>query len=231
MADGSAQARAVGRPAEPRHDYRHWPAIRAVIAANPQWVRDDADLLEALALRPAGDNVVEFGPAALARLSGAAESHAAARAEIEETARANHEAQLRAQAAVLDLLAAADAADLAARVDAAARDRFDLAAGGLAIEGAAPDGWATLPRGFVEHVVGAGAVRFGPVIGADTLFGAHAAEVKSAALVRMSLWGGRAGLLSFGASERGHFAPDAGGELVGFLARIVELAAERLPPR
>ena len=227
MAD-AAKALKVG---DPKHDYRHWPAIRAMILANPAWVRDDAALLDTLALRAAAENVVEFAPAAVAKLSDARSAEASARAEVEATAHANFEAQMRAQSAVIDLLEAADASDLAAQVDAAARTRFDLAAGALAIEGTPPDGWSTLPRGFVDHLLGQGSVRFGPVIGADTLFGACAAEVKSAALVRLRLWGGRAGLLSFGAAEREHFTADMGGELVCFLARIVELAAERCAPR
>ena len=225
------EASKAAKVGDPRHDYRHWPAIRAMILANPAWVRDDQALLDTLSLRPAGANVVEFGPAALARLSDARTAEADARAEIEATARANHEAQVRAQAAVIDLLEASDAEDLAARVGQAARTRFDLAAGGLAIEGAPPQGWATLPRGFVDHVLGGAPARFGPVLGADTLFGDSAAEVKSAALVRLRLWGGRPGLLAFGAAAREHFTPDMSGELVAFLARIVELAAERRPPR
>lgn len=227
MAD-AAQALKVG---DPKHDYRHWPAIRAMILANPAWVRDDAALLDTLALKAAAENVVEFGPAAIAKLSDAKTAEAEARAEIEAVALANYDAQMHSQAAVIDLLEAADASDLAAQVDAAARTRFDLAAGALAIEGTPPDGWSTLPKGFVDHLLGTSPVRFGPVIGADTLFGAHAAEVKSAALVRLRLWGGRPGLLSFGAAAREHFTADMGGELVTFLARIVELAAERWPPR
>ena len=172
MAD-AAKALKVG---DPKHDYRHWPAIRAMILANPAWVRDDEALLDTLALRAAAENVVEFGPAAVAKLSDARAAEASARTEVEATAHANFEAQMRAQSAVIDLLEAADASDLAAQVDAAARTRFDLAAGALAIEGTPPDGWSTLPRGFVDHLLGAGSVRFGPVIGADTLFGACAAE-------------------------------------------------------
>ena len=232
----SAQTdRATAPP--PRHDYRHWPAVRALILANPGWVHGDAELLAALNLRPAASNVVEFGPAALGRLEHARDAERGAREELEALAEANYAAQTAANAAIVDLLEARNASDLAARVDAAARERFDLSCGMIAVEhAAAPAGWRALPSGFSNQILGPANARIGAPVATDMLFGEAAATVRSSALVRMHLWsstsrdGGRAGLLAFGSADPTGFTPDMGAELVAFLARVVERTADRWPP-
>ena len=231
-----ALAQDRGGPA-PRHDYRHWPAVRAVILANPGWVHGDAELLAALNLRPAAANVVEFGPAALARLEHARDRERTAREELAALAEANFTAQAAANAATLDLLEARNNSDLAARVDAAARERFGLACGMIAVEHAgAPAGWRALPSGFTNQLLGPANARIGAPVAGEVLFGEAAAAVKSSALVRVTLWaptsrdGGRAGLLAFGSADPTGFTPDMGAELVAFLARVVERTADRWPP-
>ncbi len=212
--------------------WRHWPAIRATLIANPGWVLDDPDLMARLALRPAAANVVEFGPAALARLETAKAAEASARAQIEALAEANYAAQTETHSAILELLAARNNADLAARVDAAARERFGLVCATLCVEhDAAPAGWRSVPRGFAGQLLGVGAARLGAVVAADPLFGPAAKTVKSFALLRLTLWGEeRPGLLAFGSGEAEGFTPDMGAELVAFLARVVERVADRWPP-
>ncbi len=225
------------RAGQPRHDYRHWPAVRAVILANPGWVHGDAELLAALNLRPAAANVVEFGPAALARLEHARDAERTAREEIEALAAANFAAQTAANTAILDLLEARDNADLALRLEAAARERFGLLCAMPAVEHAgAPAGWRAIPSGFTNQLLGPANARIGAPVATEVLFGARAGEVRSAALVRMTLWapasrdGGRAGLLAFGSADPQGFTPDMGAELVAFLARVVERTADRWPP-
>lgn len=214
-----------------RIGHRYWPALRAQIIADPGLVTDDPELLAALNLRPAAANLVEFGPAALARLEHARAAEADARAEIEALAKANFTAQKQTHDAIVDLLESRHNADLAARVDEAARARFGLVAGALAVEGAAPVGWRALPPGFVGHMLGGAAARLGPVVAADTLFGEAGAEIASIAFVRLSLWSAeRPGLLAFGSPDAAGFTADMGGELVAFLARVVERTAERWPP-
>ncbi len=214
----------------PRMDPRYWPALRAKLMSDPALVGNDPELLAALNLRPAAANLVEFGPAALARLEHARAAEADARAEIAGLAEANFAAQAQTHAAVVDLLEARSAADLAARVDEAARARFGLTAGVLAVEGPPPQGWRTLPPGFVDHLLGAAGWRFGGPVASEPLFGALAPAVRSGALVRMALWAdGRAGLVAFGSPDPQGFTADMGGELVAFLARVVERTAERWP--
>ncbi len=231
----SAYAQPQGVAPQPRHDYRHWPAVRAVILANPGWVHGDAELLAALNLRPSAGNVVEFGPSALARVERDRDAERGAREELEALAEANYRAQTAANAAIVDLLDAVDATDLAARVDSAARARFDLGCGVLATEqGGAPAGWRSLPAGFVNQLLGPAPARIGAPVATEVLFGAGAGEVKSSALVRIAPWpgrdGGRPGLLAFGSPDPLGFTPDMGAELVAFLARVVERTADRWSP-
>src|SRR5579871_6271740 len=126
-----------------------WETIRAFLTAHPNFVRDDADLLAELGLRVRADNIVDFGPAALARLSADKSRERAARRQLEATARSNFAAQAQTHAAVVDLLDSRNHADLARRVDEIARLRFGLVAGVVALEtpGGVPAGWRGLVKG------------------------------------------------------------------------------------
>jgi uncharacterized protein YigA (DUF484 family) len=211
-----------------------WSAIRAQILADPTRLREDDTLLQALGLRLDHANVVEFGPAALARLEAARSREITARQEIEAVARANFAAQAQTHAMAVDLLEARNNADLARRVDEGARARFGVVAGSLCVEGpgATPFGWRALPIGLIDLLLGSGGLaRMGACAGAAELFGEAAAEVRSAALVRMAVWSpARTAVLAFGSSDPDGFTPDLGAELVAFLARVVERTAERWPP-
>jgi uncharacterized protein YigA (DUF484 family) len=208
-----------------------WPEARALLLANPDLLRHDAELMQAMGIKPA--NVVEFGPAALARLEAARDRETTARQEIEALARANFHAQSQTHALIIDLLEARNNADLARRVQEAAEERFGLAAGAIAVEGPGrtPAGWRALPCGMVGLLLGDGSARMGSMIAAEELFGALAAEVNSMALVRLTLWSpARQGVLAFGSRDGDGFTRDMGAELVAFLARVVERTAERWPP-
>lgn len=180
-----------------------------------------------------GARVVEFAPVALARVHAAHQREAEQRQLVEETARANFAAQAQTHGAVVDLLDAADNADLAARVDALARTRFGLAAGVLAIEsdGAPPTGWLRLVEGQVDLILGGGnRARMGFAPTALGLFGPAAAEVRSMAMVRLAFPSTSSqGLIAFGSADPEGFAPDMGTELVTFLAQVVERTAARWP--
>ncbi len=208
-----------------------WTAARALLMAHPGLLRDDAELMQALAVKAA--NIVEFGPAALARLEAARARETTARQEIEALARANFHAQSQTHALIIDLLASRNNADLARRVQQAAEERFGLAAGSIAVEGPGrtPAGWRPLPCGMIDLLLGDGVARMGPTIAAEDLFGDLAEDVNSMALVRLSVWSPlRQGVLAFGSRERDGFTRDMGAELVAFLARVVERTAERWPP-
>ena len=224
--DGS-QGEIDGVPLEPA-------AVRRFLSDNPEFIRDDHGLLDELGLKVAAGNVVDFGPAALARVHAAHQREATQRQQIEETARANFSAQAQTHGAVIDLLDARNHSDLAWRVDGIAQRRFGLAAGIIVLEDPdrAPAGWHRLVEGQVDMILG-GAQRLARMGFAPTalpLFGAKAEEIRSMAMVRMAIWEpARQGLLVFGSPDPEGFTEDMGTELVAFLARVVERTAERWP--
>jgi len=208
--------------------------VRRFLSDNPDFLKGDPALLSELGLKPdAANNVVEFGPAALARVHEAHSRESRARKHLEATARANFAAQAQTHGAVVDLLDARNHADLARRVDELAQLRFGLHAGVVALEGPdrTPAGWRVMPDGGIDMVIGHHRVSmmgFQPT--ALGLFGERAPEIQSMAMVRMAIWEpARSGLLAFGSTDPDGFTADMGAELVAFLARVVERTAERWP--
>ena len=209
-------------------------AVRRFLADNPAFLTGDDGLLAELGLKVAGGNVVEFAPAALARVHAAHQREAEQRQQIEATARVNFAAQAQTHGAVVDLLEARNNSDLARRVDELARARFGLAAGIIALEseGLPPAGWKHLVEGQVDLILDGPQrlARMGFAPTALGLFGADAGQIRSMAMVRMAIWEpSRQGLLAFGSPDPEGFTPDMGSELVAFLARVVERTAERWP--
>jgi uncharacterized protein YigA (DUF484 family) len=210
-----------------------WDTVRSFLIEHPGQVRDDAELLHALGLRIDAANVVEFGPAALARHAAARDREAAARMQMEQTARDNFAAQAQTHAAVVEILEARNNADLARRIDEVSRLRFGLVTGVIAAEEpeAVPAGWRTLPAGLTDGMFGADGLTFiGQSPYAEDLFAERAERVASCALVRLTLWSSeRQGVLAFGSADPDAFTPEMGSELVNFLGRVVERTAERWP--
>jgi hypothetical protein len=210
-----------------------WAVVSGFLREHPSLIRADSDLLSELGLWIKADNIVEFGPAALARLSAAKTREKAARTRIEATARANFAAQAQTHATVVDLLEARNHADLARRLDETARLRFGLVAGVIAVErpGGVPAGWRALPEEGADALLGpTGLSRMGEPRAAQALFDERAEAIASVALVRMAIWTpARQGVLAFGSPDPGGFTKEMGSELVAFLARVVERTAERWP--
>lgn len=208
-------------------------AVRRFLADNPEFLLEDHGLLDELGLKVAAGNVVDFGPAVLARVHAAHQREAHQRQQLEETARANFSTQAQTHGAVVDLLEARNNSDLAWRVDDLARRRFALAAGVIAVEAEerAPAGWRRLVPGQVDLIMGGHRLaRLGVLPTALGLFGEAADEVRSMALVRMAIWEPtHEGLLAFGSADPEGFTADMGPELIAFLARVVERTAERWP--
>jgi uncharacterized protein YigA (DUF484 family) len=209
-------------------------AVRRFLRDDPDFLRRDAALLAELGLKVDGGNVVEFGPAALARVHAAHREEIHARRYLEATAQENFAAQAQTHGAVIDLLESRNHADLARRVDELAQRRFGLATAALALEGPGrtPAGWRMLVEGQVDLILGDSQrldfMGFQPT--ALGLFGARAGDIRSTALVRMAIWEpARQALLAFGSKDPQGFTPDMGVELVAFLARVVERTAERWP--
>jgi len=214
------------------HESARDEAIRAFLRSRPDVLRDDPDLLRELGLRVDAANLIDFGPAALARVAEAHRTESSVRKRLEAVARANFAAQAQTHAAVVELLDAESHNDLAGRLDHLARHRFGLAAGVVAAEGGpTPAGWRALAEGQVDLTLGHGrTARLGVVPTALGLFGERATEIGSVALIRLSLWcDHRTGVLAFGAADEATFTPDMGHELIDFLARVVERTAGRWP--
>jgi hypothetical protein len=210
-------------------------AVRRFLADNPAFIRDDLGLLDELGLKvAAAGNVVDFGPAALARVHAAHQREAMQRQQVEEIARANFAAQAQMHGAVVDLLDSRNQSDLAWRLDELSKARFGLVAGVIAVEHAerAPAGWTRLVEGQVDMILGGSQrlARMGFAPTALGLFGERASTIRSMAMVRMSIWEpAREGVLAFGSADPEGFTEDMGAELVAFLARVVERTAERWP--
>ena len=102
--------------------------LRRVLRSHPELIRDDAALLADLGLRIDAANLVDFGPAALAKVSAAHKRETTVRRKLEAMARANFSAQAQTHAAVIDILESRNHSDLARRVAAHPdqRDRRDL---------------------------------------------------------------------------------------------------------
>lgn len=208
-------------------------AVRAFLSGNPDFLRDDPALLAELGLRSDPGNIVDFGPAALARVHEAHKRESTARKRLEAVARANFSAQAQTHGAVVDLLDARNHADLARRVDELAQLRFGLTAGVVCLEGPerTPAGWRMLVEGQIDMIIGhenVALMGFQPT--ALGLFGERAENVRSMAMVRMAIWEpARAGLVAFGSADENGFTVDMGAELVAFLTRVIERTAERWP--
>ncbi len=211
----------------------HWPQVRAFLEANPQLIHRDRELLQALGLKSAPKNVVEFGPAALAKLGAAAARESGARKALEAVARANFAAQTATHASVIEILESRNHSDLARRLDQATKERFGLVTGVIALEkpGAVPFGWRPLPERACDALLGEdGLSRLGQDVVCEELFGLETERVRSAAVVRIALLSpARQGLCAFGSADPEGFTPDMGAELVAFMARVVERTAERWP--
>jgi uncharacterized protein len=210
-----------------------WAEARSLILLKPELVREDSTLLQALGLKPHAANVVEFGPAALARLEAARDRESAAREALEGIAKANFSAQGQAHDLVLDLLAAQNSADLAYRLHEGAQRRFGLEIASVGVEGYAPAGWRSLPVGLVGYILEPGRTcGVGPCTGGGEIFGEAAERVKSVALIRLSVFEPRrTGLVAFGSADPEGFTHDMGVELIAFIGQVVERLAERWPPR
>jgi uncharacterized protein YigA (DUF484 family) len=207
-------------------------AVRRFLSDNPEFIRDDHGLLDELGLKLAAGNVVDFGPAVIARVHAAHQREATQRQQLEETARANFSAQAQTHGAVIDLLDARNHSDLAWRIDELAKQRFGLAAAVIALEDPdrVPAGWRPLVEGQVDMILGGPQrlARMGFAPTALGLFGDQGGEIRSTAMVRMAIWEPtRQGLL--GSTDPQGFTEDMGTELVAFLARVVERTAERWP--
>lgn len=205
--------------------------MRDFLLSNPAFVRDDGELLAAVSTEPSAGNVVAIGDLARDRLL---RENRAARSRfslVVETARANYEAQVRVQEAIISILDAEDPDDLNDRLSG--HVAFALAADAcvLAVSASHAASEALDRAGAaVERLAPADRpVRLGPA-GPDRawLYGAAAPDMRSEALARLEFGPSRRlALLALASSDPDAFGADHGGELVTFFARVLERVLAR----
>ncbi len=210
-----------------------WTALRRLMIEYAEDVRADKPLLDEMGLQNKTKNLIDFGPAALARLEARAMKDFDSRRRLETTMRANFDAQSQTHAMALSLMESRNHSDLARRLNEEARERFGLIAATVALEDIAPIplGWMALDYGGVDYIVGEdGFSLLGPEGVCRVLFGDDVRRIRSAAVLRIALWReARPGLVAFGSSDAEGFTEDMGAELVAFIARVVERVGDRWP--
>ena len=210
-----------------------WEAIRLRLPEIAQNLKSDTVLLEQLGLQLKKSRLIDFGPAALSKLEVRALKDFDVRRQLEQTARANFDAQAQTHELVLSLLESRNPTDLAIRLNAGLVDQFGLVGATICIDetGPIPYGWMTLADGGTDYIIGEGQDSLlGPEGACRAVFGDKIDRVKSAALVRICLWREqRPGLIALGSSDFEGFSDDMGNELIVFVARVIERVAARWP--
>jgi uncharacterized protein len=205
--------------------------VRDFLMANPDFIRDDADLLAAIATEPQSGNVVHIGDLARERMAREARGARARFDQIVETARANYESQIRVQEAILAILDARDPDDLFDRMGG--HVAFALMADVCTFvisESCATDQALDRTGGVIERMVPLQApVLMGPCDAPRTwLYGEDAHLLRSEALARIEIGPQRRlGLLVLASQDRDAFRTDHGDELVTFLSRVVSRVLAR----
>jgi uncharacterized protein len=203
--------------------------VRDFLMQNPDFVREDSQLLAAVASDAASGergNVVAIGDLARERLLRETRSAQEKFTAIVETARANYESQIRVQEAIIAILDARDPQDLGARLSghvafALAADACVMAASQTPADAQSLDRMA----GMIERLVPAERpVYLGPVDRPRAwLYGDRADAVRSEALARLEFGPDRrVGVLALGSSDIDAFRAEYGAELVVFFARVLE---------
>ena len=205
--------------------------VRDFLMQNPGFVRDDTELLNKIAAEPVTGNVVAISDLARERMARETRAARSRFSAIVETARANYEAQIRVQEAIIAVLDARDPDDLNERLSG--HVAFALAADACVI--AVADSHATSQA---LDKVGAAIERLvpmelptllGPIDRARSwLYGDAAAHLRSEALARLEFGPDRRlAILAIASADIDAFRQDHGSELVTFFARVLERVLAR----
>ncbi len=205
-------------------DITERPSLRAVEA------------VDAAAAAPE-PNVVDLSAAKRERLEAEIRRVRASNEALVSLSKANLAAQAQTHAAVLALVEAETLAAIDRRLQGRVCDALNIDAARVFVEGHHPLRGARAlfgaGPGLVGSALGDAAEVLGPVAPrlADMLYGPQAARMASHALVRLEI-GERSGLMCLASAEAAAFTRDQGGDLVHFLARVLErrLAAHLKAP-
>jgi uncharacterized protein len=205
--------------------------IRDFLMQNPGFVRNDAELLSCIASEPSSGNVISIGDIARERMLRETRAARSRFSAIVETARANYEAQIRVQEAILAVLDSYDPDDLNERLSG--HVAFALAADVciLAVSESDANSQALDKAGSaIERLVPSSQpTLLGPIDRSRTwLYGDSAAHLRSEALARLEFGPNRRlAILAIASSDIDAFRSDHGGELVMFFARVLERVLSR----
>jgi uncharacterized protein len=200
--------------------------MRDFLMQNPDFVRHDPELLNRIAEEPVSGNIVSIADLARERLMRETRAAKSRFSAIVETARANYEAQIRVQEAIIAVLDARDPDDLNERLSghvafALAADACVLAVSENTVHAQALDkAGAAIERLVpVERPVLMGLIDRPRA----WLYGEESAAMRSEALARLEFGPDRRiALLALASADPQAFRSDHGAELVTFFARVLE---------
>jgi uncharacterized protein len=205
--------------------------VRDFLMQNPEFVRNDGELLNCIAAEPPTGNVIAIADLARDRMMRETRAARSRFSAIVETARANYEAQIRVQEAIIAVLDARDPEDLNERLSG--HVAFALAADACVIAvsetGAHSQGLDKV-GGAIERLVPIEhPIMMGPIDRARPwLYGEHSSHLRSEALARLEFGPDRRlAILALASSDVDAFRAEHGGELVTFFSRVLERVLTR----
>lgn len=205
--------------------------VRDFLMQNPDFVRQDGELLNCIAAQPHVGNVVAIADLARERMMRETRAARSRFSAIVETARANYEAQVRVQEAIIAVLDARDPADLNDRLSG--HVAFALAADACVIavsETCASDQGLDKIGGAIERLVPIEQpVVLGPIDRPRAwLYGDQGGLLRSEALARLEFGPQRRlAILALSSCDIEAFRAEHGSELVTFFARVLERVLTR----
>lgn len=205
--------------------------VRDFLMQNPNFVRHDGELLNCIAAEPPAGNVIAIADLARDRMMRETRAARSRFSAIVETARANYEAQIRVQEAIIAVLDARDPDDLNERLTG--HVAFALAADACVIAvsemGAHSQGLDKV-GGAIERLVPIeNPITMGTIDRAKPwLYGEQHRHLRSEALARLEFGPQRRlAILALASSDVDAFRAEHGGELVTFFARVLERVLSR----
>ena len=202
-------------------------SVRSFLIANPDFVREDAELFSLIVETPRSDGAIDLGAAARDKLRDELRQLKSLNASIVETARANLATQSQTHMAVLALLEVDSLSGLDKKMSTRLTGALGVDACRILIEGHAPlqnaESILGAAEGFVGTVLGDHVEMLGPIdpANAHALYGQQGARVSSQAIVRLD-FNGHDGLMALAARDAHLFESGQGTELLNFLARAIE---------
>jgi uncharacterized protein YigA (DUF484 family) len=205
--------------------------VRDFLMHNPDFVREDLELLNRIAAEPKSGNVVAIADLARERMAKETRAARSKFSAIVETARANYEAQIRVQEAIIAVLDSRDPDDLNERLSG--HVAFALAADACVLavsESSSTSQGLDKAGGAIERLV---PIEQPIILGTIDrprawLYGDRAQYLRSEALARLEFGPDRRlAILAIASNDIDAFRADHGGELVTFFARVLERVLTR----